>query len=915
MSLPTRFIRKSAVVTNATPLYHKELNLVIYAADKLVVLLTRPTLETRKLQAHSDTVCALQFHPNDSLILLSAGLDKRIVEWSLPSGQKLRHHCLKLPIRFLAAPFVALEKKSRYILCQYDEQWENAYEIFNSKNLVRCAIGGRDGQLTAYIQETKLCLYWQKFRTSVCYPLTASTSNRSRKSFTCVAVHPTEFIVATANSFGEIFVWYNLASATANFDHENHLDVMNGLGDSLECGELMEEAETSFERLRQAVRTLVDSGKLIDYYPVHPASIKRNLVHWHSTEVTTLAFTPTGSHLLSGGLEGVLVKWDMTECLGGPQHRRFLPHLGSPLVQVNCPGGPAEDAIVVTLEHNTFHILSGAFEPIYTHTGFVEMPRHWLNQLANEVPTNMVILPKQPQPTCLQPADNMILTNGAMGSLQLLDLSGSDMNVTKIDVTRQTIVPRDKDRKLLVAFSEVMLLAHTPTANGFHWVVTYEQVKTGQMDDEARLTWWKYLEGLPSSEKPQSPRLEPVQTTSLSHLNCPVTDMDFVWTPELRFYVMMPDHRFFIYHLQSDPAYPADPQHWTILTSHLLGPENVKSNPLARGFSTSIRIAGETAADGTAHNMERQLQLNTVESHATLYRWSDLVDKTFPWPIAELNLVHSGKTMTNKLGIPDCFVSKPTPQHIDGASTHEQYLVTCTSAHHLGDGSAKKSDQFQLCFVRVSLEKDDYSMELISGTSDIPVRCVGAHHRQPLLCVGSANGEAILFTTSIVKGSRRLQMDPVRTFPDVPSHPLLDRTSSRSDKTSQKPTTCFLALEFVNHSPSSQGDPAIVGLIETLVGRERGRRDLVVYGLSTATRQPTEQLELLLPPKTHKENLLKSVSRRQQRPDQPISRKRPADVSDKQFENALRQVSQYPVHTAPAPEQLLRQLMEMEKPT
>ncbi|KAF8061314.1 ycf24 [Scenedesmus sp. PABB004] len=49
-------------------------------------------------------------------------------------------------------------------------------------------------------------------------------------------------------------------------------------------------------------------------------------VHWHAHAVGALAFTLDGSHLLSGGQEGVLVQWSLPAA-----KRTYLPRLGGPL--------------------------------------------------------------------------------------------------------------------------------------------------------------------------------------------------------------------------------------------------------------------------------------------------------------------------------------------------------------------------------------------------------------------------------------------------------------------------------------------------------------------------------------------------------------------------------------------------------
>ncbi|TPP66136.1 hypothetical protein FGIG_04422, partial [Fasciola gigantica] len=193
-------------------------------------------------------------------------------------------------------------------------------------------------------------------------------SGDERRCFTSVAAHPTEFIVATGNRMGEILIWYGLTASEMTLNTANWAtnllhpdpDLLEEIDD--EAGGTMITSATTFGSLKQAdtlfapVRDEIvaryQNHQTVPYYPVHPSRVHRNLLHWHCQRVQSLCFTSTGSHLLSGGLERVLVKWDMTECLGGPRQRRFIPRLSAPIHRVDSPGGPSEDTVVITLANN-----------------------------------------------------------------------------------------------------------------------------------------------------------------------------------------------------------------------------------------------------------------------------------------------------------------------------------------------------------------------------------------------------------------------------------------------------------------------------------------------------------------------------------------------------------------------------------
>merc|ERR1712130_683475 len=52
--------------------------------------------------------------------------------------------------------------------------------------------------------------------------------------------------------------------------------------------------------------------------------------HWHQRRVKSLAFTPDGSYLLSGGDECVLVMWQLET-----GHKSFLPRIGSAIRHIS----------------------------------------------------------------------------------------------------------------------------------------------------------------------------------------------------------------------------------------------------------------------------------------------------------------------------------------------------------------------------------------------------------------------------------------------------------------------------------------------------------------------------------------------------------------------------------------------------
>ncbi|KAF5403330.1 NET1-associated nuclear protein 1 [Paragonimus heterotremus] len=860
----------------------------------------------QKLQGHSDSVTALDFKTRSAHVLVSAGLDGRVIEWDLRTGEKLK---VLLCYPSIQIALSANSLKASHFLCAMwclcrprNQRWMldvpllYAYfkmlfqilfvnmmyvlkptllymihqkcssipleERYDSVSMCTFLTIVQMNEIVVYVQGLNLFIFWENFNETTCYTLTNSKCHEERKQLTCVATHPTELIVATGNRIGEIFLWYNLASSTD--------DVMDCLSD---MDDEVQPEQDSFERMRLAVQ------------------LARR------------------SHLLSGGLEGVLVKWDITECLGGSQQRRFLPHLGSPIAQVTSPGGASEDTVVVTLEHNGFHVLTGALERIYSHQGFVQSPKSWRFTTGFKFPTNLVLLPRRQSPESTS-GSPLLLASGTMGSLQLLTVQQQGLFVSKIDVTRQALIPRDNDSKFPVAFSEVLLVSQFRTANGFSWVATYERMlklENKQVDDAARLTWWKYHE--PDSTvfdpKKVSRVLVPVAACCLSYLNCPVSDMGFVNTDNLCFYLLLKDLRMLIF--ENCTFRRSDGLHWIKRICLQLSnwvPETVTVNNVRATVISTRDIHNSSESNN-------HLFLLNVGKFLVLFNWIQLFDDDCREPVCTLDL-STCSALSDYTPTTMRVVGKPTVLHKVDVTSTAIYFIVCLRGYVRPNRTEKDKLSGCACLMQIHPRADQrwMSIELIDVERDLLVTCVSAHPERALVATGFSDGTVAVY--NVVKDETGHKFNRLKSLPSLPAHPLCDhhkraRGGVKSRSVPHKPTTRLVALEFL-HSPTGELEAfQMVGLLSTLVGRDRGRRDLVLYN-TLAQTQIEDSKESDQPITSTKGSLLHTCIPTTGKPH--FSRKRPADITDTHFEDALRQVSQYPIHSAPAPEQLLRQLLD-----
>ncbi|KAI0830514.1 WD40 repeat-like protein [Trametes gibbosa] len=123
----------------------------------------------------------------------------------------------------------------------------------------------------------------------------------SPERLTCLAFHPSEEYFATGDATGCIRLWYCLNESIA-------------------------------------VKT-----------PGVEKTAQTTTLHWHAHAVSSLAFTPNGAYLLSGGEEAVLVIWQLHT-----GKKEFVPRVGSPIVHVALHNTGGEEEYLLGLADASF---------------------------------------------------------------------------------------------------------------------------------------------------------------------------------------------------------------------------------------------------------------------------------------------------------------------------------------------------------------------------------------------------------------------------------------------------------------------------------------------------------------------------------------------------------------------------------
>ena len=215
----------------------------------------------------------------------------------------------------------------------------------------RLALSAGGGVVVAL--ERRTLWAWRAAAPSLRKPLTLSGS----KGFCCAAVDGDDDRLAVGDASGRVTVWRGLTSALAAAASAAAASAAAAVAAA--AAEEKQGGEASKRHPRRRLHS-----------PPSPSPPSSKLLppltlHWHSSAVRALCFSPDGELLLSGGSEGVLVWWRLDACAasvaGGvtaaaSAARGFLPRLGGPITSLDAVRGRAnsfEGSCVLSQADNT----------------------------------------------------------------------------------------------------------------------------------------------------------------------------------------------------------------------------------------------------------------------------------------------------------------------------------------------------------------------------------------------------------------------------------------------------------------------------------------------------------------------------------------------------------------------------------
>lgn len=322
--------------------------------------------QTRVLQAHESNVVGIAINPANPLQLYSFGRDKRIFLWDYNDAIILRRYRLPVAVEHFAfAPgrsdlvYLAAfgsRVKNEETLPSYDvyEYSLDASNAFEDPSDVPAGHRSKPNgsaqsnaptlllQMKARARSTFLVtpdgeyLILQSKRHFKVFNIASGVVKKfnHRNNISCIAVHPKQHFIATGDDVGEIIFWYVFSHAA---------DVSDGT-----TGKLARSSSKGSSRSLKAKEdhdgTLKGGSKIRD----DPVTTS---VHWHAHRVGAITFDSSGAHMYSGGLEMVLVIWQLES-----GKKDWLPRLTAPIIGMSHT--PDETLLAIRCSDNTIQLLN-----------------------------------------------------------------------------------------------------------------------------------------------------------------------------------------------------------------------------------------------------------------------------------------------------------------------------------------------------------------------------------------------------------------------------------------------------------------------------------------------------------------------------------------------------------------------------
>lgn len=215
-------------------------------------------------------------------------------------------------------------------------------------------------------------------------------------------------------------------------------------------------------------------------------------LHWHAHEVRSLAFSPDGTNLLSGGDEAVLVTWQL-----GTRNRSFLPRLGGSILAVatsslDTEGGPQ---YALALSDNSISLasaVSGQVERSVRGVSPAAITGNLTLGVTRRKPVKGRVKGRRAAAFVFEPRRQLAVVQGRPGTLQFYDYR-RDTHVADLEIVPYNSVHRGGQARGDGHGHSVSAVSFTHDGE---WMLTVDHRGKGTAEIEAQtsIKFWKWHE-------------------------------------------------------------------------------------------------------------------------------------------------------------------------------------------------------------------------------------------------------------------------------------------------------------------------------------------------------------------------------------------------------------------------------------
>ncbi|CAL0325563.1 unnamed protein product [Lupinus luteus] len=320
--------------------------LLVCTGNTVSIFSTSTCLQISSLEGHTDTVTSVIVVPSTIKLLCNcwtASVDGTIRYWDFSIPECIKTLDIQSPITSMVIPSILripeennakLPNIFAYVSVLPSKAQESLHKI-RKCNLTNYQVASklvlketeRPESLTVSpsgkylgIKDKRRLHIWKVPNVDSDSAVPKKITLHHTKTFTVLAFHPTDRIVAAGDTTGRVLIW-------RGFGTQKFLD-----SSGLVNRRPMNDGED-----KPGVRENDDAESCSTW-------------HWHSSGVKLLSFSSDGAYLYSGGKEGVLVLWQLDT-----GKKKFLPRIGSPLLYFI--DSPDPSVSLISCADNQIHIL------------------------------------------------------------------------------------------------------------------------------------------------------------------------------------------------------------------------------------------------------------------------------------------------------------------------------------------------------------------------------------------------------------------------------------------------------------------------------------------------------------------------------------------------------------------------------